>query len=163
MSKIKVIYVPVEGYPQEIEIEDELEPMHQLVGGYIETVPFISPVPLRGNYLIVCNEEGKLLGLPTNIEIAGGLDYICGDCFIVRRAGPEFVSVSDKALAAVERYVRDNDLSEWRIAWEEAQGDLEDQFDELIIQGDTLDALDQLKRLLEGRNGPRNASDGEGA
>lgn len=160
MSKLKVIYVPVEGYPQEIEIEDELEPMHQLVGGYIEMVPFISPVPLRGNYLIVCNEEGKLLGLPTNIAIAGGLDYICGDCFVVRRAGPEFVSVSDAALEAVRQYVQENNLSTWRMCWEEAQGDLEDQFVELIIQGD---ALDQLKQFLNGLYGSQSASDSEEA
>ena len=158
MSKIKVIHVPVRGYPEEIEIEDELEAMHQLVGGYIETVQFMSPVPLRGNYLIVCNEEGKLLDLPSNIEIAGGLDYICGDCFIVRRAGPEFVSVGDGALDAVCQYVQENDLSVWRLAdWEESASNdgLDDAFVEIKIDDDTVDALGQLRTLLDGHNGPQ--------
>ena len=46
---------------QAIEIDGSLESMQQIVGGYIEAIyPFDDPVA------IICNEEGKLNGLPLN-------------------------------------------------------------------------------------------------
>lgn len=59
-----------------------LDEMKAIVGGYIEILP------IGENLLMVCNEEGKLIGLPTN-EIAtlyalanGILDCIAGDVLI---------------------------------------------------------------------------------
>ena len=68
---------------QVIEIDGSLESMQQFVGGYIEAVyPFDDPVA------IICNEEGKLNGLPLNralynedgemFDIAHGNIIICG-------------------------------------------------------------------------------------
>ena len=68
---------------QVIEIDGSLESMQQFVGGYIEAVyPFDDPVA------VICNEEGKLNGLPLNralynedgemFDIAHGNIIICG-------------------------------------------------------------------------------------
>ena len=68
---------------QVIEIDGSLESMQQFVGGYIEAVyPFDDPVA------VICNEEGKLNGLPLNralytedgemVDITAGNIIICG-------------------------------------------------------------------------------------
>lgn len=47
--------------PKLVDIENSLESMQAIVGGLIQAVyPFDEPVAL------VCNDEGKLLGLPLN-------------------------------------------------------------------------------------------------
>ena len=64
-------------------VNDTLEEMQSIVGGYIQVIyPFLDPVAL------VCNEEGKLTGLPLNrslsdkngeiYEIIAGTFFLCG-------------------------------------------------------------------------------------
>ncbi|MGE4486056.1 MAG: DUF3846 domain-containing protein [Oscillospiraceae bacterium] len=66
--------------PREAEIGNGLEALQKVVGGYIEaTYPYDDPVA------IVCNEEGKLNGLPLNrriedYDIIAGTFFICGLC-----------------------------------------------------------------------------------
>ena len=61
----------------------ELSTLQGAVGGYIEIVP------TRDGRLLVCNEEGKLKGLPVNwkaTELTRGIlaaeDLVVGDCVI---------------------------------------------------------------------------------
>jgi len=63
-NKIKVLLVEPNKYPEIVEIEDNLEAMQSLVGGYIEEY-----MPYNDNIAIVCNEEGKMMGLPLNRAI----------------------------------------------------------------------------------------------
>lgn len=64
--------------PREVKIGDDLKSMQDVVGGLIEAVyPYEDPVAL------VCNEEGKLNGLPLNrkledYDIIAGTFFICG-------------------------------------------------------------------------------------
>lgn len=79
------------------EISDRLEAMQAVVGGYIEEVtPFNEPVA------IVCNEEGKLNGLPYNRPLLdrNGLPYdiLCGTFFIAGVQGERFVSLTDEQI-----------------------------------------------------------------
>jgi hypothetical protein len=60
--------------PKEMLIDNTLEAKQKLVGGLIEVVPY-------ENLIIICNEEGKLLGLKPNLVF--DLDYIAGDCFLI--------------------------------------------------------------------------------
>ena len=61
---MKVIIVRPLEEPVAAEIEPGLKPMQEIVGGYIQAVyPFEEPVAL------ICNEEGKLLGLEPNRAI----------------------------------------------------------------------------------------------
>lgn len=49
--------------PRVIEIENELSALQEAVEGYIQAVP------LAADACIICNEEGKLIGLPYNTRI----------------------------------------------------------------------------------------------
>lgn len=84
-EKISVLYVQAGKYPEVIEIEDNLESMQKLVGGYIEEY-----MPFEDEVAIVCNEEGKINGLQPNRAIYGEMndgkkeviDIVFGDFFV---------------------------------------------------------------------------------
>ena len=68
--------------PQQVEIDNDLKALQQAVGGTIAAVyPFADPVA------IVCNDEGKLMGLPLNRALwdEDGLmyDVIAGTFLVV--------------------------------------------------------------------------------
>ena len=73
--------------PKVIEIENELSTLQEAVGGPIEVVPVTDKV------CVICNEKGKLLGLPHNIVLCG--DILVGTILIVGVAGEEFCDLSD--------------------------------------------------------------------
>lgn len=82
MKKIKVVFVEP-GKPARItEIDNSLESMQKTVGGFIERFT------LDDEVCIICNEEGKIEGLPPGraifyegelIEIIAGTFFICAD------------------------------------------------------------------------------------
>lgn len=85
-EKIKVVAVRPRTAPEVIEIENELEPMQELVGGYIE---ILNRVDIGGKrFVLVCNEEGKLNDLPLGrvlFDDDGNLiDIIYGNFFITK-------------------------------------------------------------------------------
>lgn len=63
-----IIKEPHEPAREEL-IENTLDTFQRLVGGYIETVTPAS------DWLIICNEEGRLEGLPYNVEVCG-IDFV---------------------------------------------------------------------------------------
>ena len=64
-----------------VEIRDSLESFQEVVGGMIEEY-----MPFEDDVALVCNDEGKMLGLPLNRAIEGEdgkiMDVIAGDFFI---------------------------------------------------------------------------------
>ena len=62
-----------------------LENLQAYVGGYIETVT------LAKDLVVICNEEGRLMGLPPNCRICG-VDFV-GDIIIAGVAGGEFTNI----------------------------------------------------------------------
>ena len=80
-DKIRVIVCRVDERAEVIEIDDKLEAMQQVVGGLIQEY-----MPWEDEVAIICNEEGKMMGLPLNRGIRsdeGQLqDIIAGDFFI---------------------------------------------------------------------------------
>ena len=79
--------------PYTKEIDGSLESMQELVGGTIQAVyPFVDQVAL------VCNDEGKLLGLTPNrlLKDAKGepYDMVCGTFFLVGLGEEDFQSLS---------------------------------------------------------------------
>ena len=80
-KKIEVIWVQPMREAQVIEIGNDLESMQELVGGYIEEY-----MPFEDDAAIVCNEEGKMMGLAPNRAIYdqdGRMqEVICGSFFI---------------------------------------------------------------------------------
>ena len=72
---IKVIAKsPWEKWGKPTNIENDLEAFQKAVGGNIEVVRF-------DNVLIICNEEGKLLGLPKNMPLPNG-DWLVGNIIV---------------------------------------------------------------------------------
>lgn len=85
------------GMAPEIEtISNTLEALQAAVGGYIEALELDC-----GVYLI-CNENGKFLGLPANRQVCG--DMIAGTFLIVGEADGEFCSLTD---ADAKYYAKD--------------------------------------------------------
>lgn len=101
MEKIRVVVKPV-GEVARIEyIENELEKFNEIVGGWIQTFG------LTDNTVIVCNEEGKLMGLETNLIIpchGGYKEEIVGNIVIVsiKPADGEFHSVTDEDIETLK-------------------------------------------------------------
>ena len=59
--------------PEAVTIPNTLKAMQQMVGGYIEVIPL-------DDVCLVCNEEGKLMGLPGSRRL--GDDIIAGTFFL---------------------------------------------------------------------------------
>ena len=66
---MKVIYKAPGCAPEPRDIPNTLEELLATVGGYIETVTIASDA------VIICNEEGRLRGLPPQLP-----DLRCGFC-----------------------------------------------------------------------------------
>ena len=84
VEKIKVLLVEPNKYPKIIEIEDRLEAMQEVVGGYIEEY-----MPFDDEVAIICNEEGKMNGAALNRAIYSEsnekkemIEIVCGSFFI---------------------------------------------------------------------------------
>lgn len=102
MKKIKVLLVKVGEEPKVVEIENTLEAKQKIVGGYIEMV---CPPIHDDSAVIICNEEGKIMGLKPNrfllTEEGIPFDVVCGD-FIILDApigSDDFGGLSDEQIA----------------------------------------------------------------
>ncbi len=83
-----VLIVEPEKAPRMAAISGDLNSLQQVVGGHIEAVyPYNDPVAL------VCNEEGKLIGLPLNRKIEDH-DIIAGTFMICGLGEDDFCSLS---------------------------------------------------------------------
>lgn len=99
---MKVLAVMPGEAPEEMEIDGTLEAMQQIVGGLIQALyPWADPVAL------VCNDEGKLLGLEPNRYLMNEegevYDMICGPFFICGLGREDFASLTPELM---ERYKR---------------------------------------------------------
>ena len=97
---MKVLVVEPMTKPYVKEINGSLEEMQAIVGGYIEGVYCFPDV------VLVCNDEGKLLGLPFNralrYEDTGEVyDIVCGTFFIAGLGEEDFDSLTDEQ---IEKY-----------------------------------------------------------
>ena len=100
---MKVLLINPGAAPQVLEIEHSLKNMQELVGGTIEAI-----YPFEDTVALVCNDEGKLLGLPLNRAVrdpATGqvLDIIAGTFFICGLSEDDFASLSDEQ---IQRYIQ---------------------------------------------------------
>jgi len=101
---MRVVYIQAGQKPEVRDIGGSLEDMKKLVDGYIEVTH-----PFNDTALIVCNEEGKINGLPLNRSLlhpeTGELYEIIAGNFFICDAPPDsddFAGLSDKQ---VETYM----------------------------------------------------------
>lgn len=102
-APMKVLVVEPMKAPYEREISGSLASMQEVVGGDIEaTYPFTDPVGL------VCNSEGKFLGLPPNrlLYDDNGVPYdmVCGTFFLVGLGDENFVSLTPEQSQKYQRH-----------------------------------------------------------
>jgi hypothetical protein len=119
------VVIPTEGeaYSKEVPEDDrgELDALKEIVGGYIELVPWIE------DFTVWCNEEGKVDGLPINYRA----DYIFGipeDTLVgnIVVLGSESEDGSTTSLEAGEvdsllkrlRSITDADVERWKL-WDD--------------------------------------------
>ena len=100
IETMKVLVVEPEKEPYVKEISSGLSSLQKEVGGFIEAVyPFEDPVA------IICNEEGKLEGLPLNRALRDEdghvYDIIAGTFLITGLSEDNFCSLDD---AKIEKF-----------------------------------------------------------
>lgn len=97
---MKVVYVQPDQYAEIVEIDGCLEKYQEMVDGYIECV-----YPWDEAVGIICNEEGKINGLPLNRPLRDDdgdiYDIICGSFLIVGLTEDDFRNLTDEQ---AERY-----------------------------------------------------------
>ena len=95
--------------PYETQIGDDLRSMQALVGGDIQAVyPYEEPVAL------ICNESGKLDGLPLNRALRdsdGGIyDIVAGKFFIVGLGQNDFIDLPHELAAQFAEHFRQPEI-----------------------------------------------------
>lgn len=115
---LKVVYVEPGKPAYAAEIEDTLKAKQRAVGGMIEFVN-------NGDgTAIICNEEGKLEGLPANKRIEEISDVIVGNFFVVGLGKEDFRSLTDEE---TEKYIKRFESPE-EIEQEEVEGSIAVKF-----------------------------------
>ena len=82
------------------DLPNTLKALQQAVGGYIEVVP------LTEQLCVICNEESKLLGLPSVAAMPARSDVLCGPLVICRTTPDgEFTDAEEDDLYTVGEYL----------------------------------------------------------
>lgn len=110
---MNVYYYECGKEPCIIEVENELSSLQKLVDGYIETLSF--DIDNR-SYVIIMNEEGRLMGLPVNgivlpIDEKGAYGGnpsipIVGNFFVCKYSGDDFVSITEHDIPNIQRIIK---------------------------------------------------------
>ena len=115
IETMKVLVIEPEKEPYVKDIGSGLSSLQKEVGGYIEAVyPFEDPVA------IICNEEGKLIGMEGNRRYNNGQNIIAGPFFVVGLQGDSFRSLTEEEQAKyMDKYASPEEISQ-----EEVEGDI---------------------------------------
>lgn len=96
--KIKcIIKRPDEEFGHMTSVSATLKNLQKNVGGYIETVTLYNMTPVgpgeisSSGLVIICNEEGRLKGLPHNCNVMG-VDFV-GDIIAIGFKGDDFCDI----------------------------------------------------------------------
>ena len=94
---MRVVMVEVGRKACEMELEDSLASMQRAVGGLIQAVY----EPGGRDAALICNEEGKLLGLPLN-QTATDMaaiynDVIVGNAILMGTTEEDFIGLTEEA------------------------------------------------------------------
>lgn len=98
---MRIVIVEQGRKPYEAELERDLETMQRCVSGAIEVVY----EPGRRDAALICNDEGKLLGLPWNRALTDDhgvpYDIVCGTFFVAGLKEDDFASLTEQQ---IEKY-----------------------------------------------------------
>lgn len=97
-EKLRVVIVEPGRYAHEAEIDNTLEAMQTVVGGWIDSIgPW-----LDDNAYLIINDVGKLIPLEPNRALPEYEDVVFGTFFLCGDGGEDFCSLTD---AQVKRYI----------------------------------------------------------
>jgi len=101
-NTLSVLKIAPGQYPQQVEIDNNLKALQEAVGGTIAAVyPFADPVA------IICNDDGKLMGLPLNRALRDEngemYDAIAGDFLVVGLGEEDFASLTPELAQKYEQ------------------------------------------------------------
>lgn len=97
-TKMKVLVLEPNKKPYVKEIDGYAD-MREIVGGWIETVE--PDHRDDDNVVIVCNEEGKIMGLPWNRPLlykGRMFDMLCGTGFVTDCGDEDFIGLTDEQI-----------------------------------------------------------------
>ena len=111
MDQLRGLLVKPNKLPEEITFDNSLEKKQELVEGYIEYA-YSDDFP---DVAFICNEEGKINGLPYNRDI--GHDIIAGNFIIISSnvEDGEDVSLSDKQIEKYKKIFNDKSIEDTNI------------------------------------------------
>lgn len=99
--------LPYKGYL--CTVENTLSAEQEYVN-FDEEGGWIQAVPLGSDIVIICHDEGKVLGFPTNRAWLNNegrvLDLFAGNIMAVRHTGDEFVSIMESDIPYIEEHLR---------------------------------------------------------
>ena len=107
---LRILYKAPQKEPVIMEVENNLETLQELVGGFIECVQMPN---IKGVDLYV-NEEGLIHQLPGNFWLPEYEDCVKGACFMVAynaRSGKNY-SITDKQIKECLKYIKEYELPE---------------------------------------------------
>lgn len=85
--------------PEVVQLDNTLEALQAAVGGYIETVTIAADV------CFICNEEGRLLGMPYNGRFLG-VDFV-GPVLVAGIDGEEFCGLTREQISRLLPVVKE--------------------------------------------------------
>ena len=98
---MRVIQIDINCRQQTTDMPNTLEALQNAVGGSIQIVP------LTTELCVVCNEEGKVLGLPPVAVVPMLQDILCGSLVICRTDEQgELIDVEDDDLCKLSTYLQ---------------------------------------------------------
>jgi len=97
--KLNALLVEPNKLPKRITINNSLEEKQKIVGGDIE----YAYLQDNNDVVLICNEEGKILGLPFNRDI--GYDVIAGN-FLIVGDDPEIGEDRSLTEEQIEKYAK---------------------------------------------------------
>ena len=110
---LEVVTVMPGRKPERISMPHTLEAMQEKVGGYIQAI-----YPYEDTVAIVCNEEGKLMGLEPNRAVRDPYtneitDIICGPFFVCGLGEEDFCSLTEEQLIYYEKLFHSPEIFLW--------------------------------------------------
>ena len=108
MEELKGLLVKPNKLPEEITFKNTLETKQELVDGYIEYA-YSDNFP---DVAFICNEEGKIKGLPYNRDI--GHDIIAGNFIIISSKDDvgEDISLSDRQIEKYKKIFNEKSIED---------------------------------------------------
>ena len=101
-EKLRVVIVEPGRYAHEAEIDNTLEAMQTVVGGWIDSIgPW-----LDDNAYLIINDVGKLIPLEPNRALPEYEDVVFGTFFLCGDGGEDFCSLTDAQVKGFDRVLR---------------------------------------------------------